>query len=63
MNLLELDQRENYGGFYVPAFQVKMAGQDLVRDLNLAVTSVEVDLRENRPKLYSFPLKPLHNMA
>jgi phage protein D len=54
MNLLELDQRENYGAFYVPAFQVKVAGQDLVRDLYLAVTSVEVDLSEKTSGRFSF---------
>ena len=54
MDLRELDQRESYGDFYVPAFQVKVAGQDLVRDLYLTVTGVEVDLTEKAPARFSF---------
>jgi phage protein D len=36
----------SYGDFYVPGFTVKAGGQDLVRELFLTVTSVEIDLKE-----------------
>lgn len=35
-----------YGDFYVPSFVVKVGAQDLVRELFLTVTSVELDLKE-----------------
>lgn len=34
---------EQYGHFYVPAFAVKVAGDDLLRDHAIAVTQAEVD--------------------
>jgi len=34
----------NYGQFYAPAFVVRLAGQELVRDLQVAVSQVEVDM-------------------
>jgi phage protein D len=54
VDLRELDQKQGYGDFYAPAFQVKVAGQDLVRDLYLSVTGVELDLTENTPGRFSF---------
>lgn len=34
----------NYRDFYAPAFVVRLAGRELVRDLQVAVTQVEVDM-------------------
>jgi phage protein D len=44
VNLEELER--GYGDFYVPSFTVKVDGQDLVRDLFLAVTRVQVTMKE-----------------
>lgn len=44
MNLEQLQAR--YGDFYVPAFTVKVDDQDLVRELFLAVTKVQVTMKE-----------------
>lgn len=52
MKLSELEKQ--YGDYYVPAFTVAVGGQDLVRDLYLTVTSVEVDLKEKTPGRFSF---------
>jgi phage protein D len=52
---MDLPAREkDYGAFYVPAFQVKVGGQDLVRELYLTVTGIEVDLPEKSPGRFSF---------
>jgi hypothetical protein len=45
---------KTYGDFYVPTFVVKVGGEDLVRDLFLAVTKVEVDLKEKVAGRFSF---------
>lgn len=42
MELVTLSR--NYGDFYAPAFVVRLAGRELVRDLQVAVTQVEVDM-------------------
>jgi phage protein D len=43
-----------YSDFYVPAFSVKIGGEDLVQDLFLAVTGVKVDLKEKAAGHFSF---------
>lgn len=45
---------EVYGEFYVPAFQVKVDGKDLVRELNFAVSNVEVGLTLNTMGRFNF---------
>ena len=42
MELTALSSR--YGNFFAPAFSLKIGGDDLTRDLLLAVAQVEVDL-------------------
>jgi phage protein D len=44
----------DYGEFYVPSFCVKVGADDLVRDLFLAVTRVEVALKEKAAGHFSF---------
>lgn len=45
---------DTYGDFYVPAFSVLVGTDDLVRDLFLTVTTVEVGLEEKTPGRFSF---------
>lgn len=52
MDILELAER--YEEFYVPAFAVKVRGQDLVRELLLTVTRAEIDLKEKTAGRFSF---------
>ena len=52
MNLQQLNQ--TYGDFYVPAFVVKVGADDVVRDLFLTVTGVEVDLKDKGAGHFSF---------
>jgi len=52
MDLPGLEKR--YGGFYVPAFVVTVGGEDLVRELFLTVTSVQVDLKQKVAGRFSF---------
>ncbi|SUS04672.1 conserved hypothetical protein [uncultured Defluviicoccus sp.] len=52
MRLTALETR--YGGFYAPAFSAIVGGQDLVRDLFLPVTQVEVDLKQRTANRFSF---------
>src|SRR5688572_4955534 len=54
MDLPSLEAR--YGNFYAPAFKVKVGGKDLVRDLFLSVTQVEVDLEQSAAGHYSFTI-------
>src|SRR5215475_5242325 len=35
---------ERYRNFYAPAFSVRVGGSDLLRDLNVAVAQIEVDM-------------------
>jgi phage protein D len=52
---VRLEQLEKlHGDFYVPTFVIKLGGEDLVRDLCLAVTSVTVDLKERAAGHFSF---------
>ena len=52
LNLQDLNK--TYGDFYVPAFVVKVGKQDVVRDLFLTVTSVEVELKDKGAANFSF---------
>ena len=52
MNLQQLNQ--TYGDFYVPTFVVKVGADDVVRDLFLTVTGVEVDLKDKGAGHFSF---------
>lgn len=52
MELYELESKK--GNFYVPTYSIKVANQDLLRDLLLAVSSVEVDLKQKAAGRFSF---------
>ncbi|MEU8816747.1 contractile injection system protein, VgrG/Pvc8 family [Actinoplanes sp. NPDC048796] len=52
MDLVALEER--HGGFYVPTFTVKVGGEDMLRDLFLAVSSVSVDLKERKAGHFAF---------
>ena len=53
--MIELSSLERkYGDFYVPAFKVEVDGQDLVRELYLTVTGVEVDLKQKAAGRFTF---------
>ncbi|MBB2948490.1 hypothetical protein FB565_008273 [Actinoplanes lutulentus] len=52
MRLEQLDGRHD--GFYVPAFTIRVAGEDVLHDLFLAVTSVTVDLKEKAAAHFTF---------
>lgn len=43
-----------YDSFYVPTFVVKVGGRDLVRELFLTITAVEVELKLNTTGRFSF---------
>lgn len=46
----------NYGDFYAPAFAVRVGGNDLMRDLQIAVSRVEVDLVLGATSRFSFTI-------
>jgi phage protein D len=52
MNLQKLS--ETYGDFYIPAFVVEIGTDDVVRDLFMTVTSVELDLKNKGASNFSF---------
>jgi phage protein D len=52
MDLATLSRQ--YGDFFVPAFSVKVAGDDLVRDTLVAVSQVEVDMMLGGAAHFSF---------
>ena len=52
---------KTYEEFYVPAFAVKVNGEDLVRKLFLTVTSAEVDLNEKTVGRFSFTVANAFN--
>ncbi|MBP6107123.1 MAG: phage late control D family protein [Steroidobacteraceae bacterium] len=59
MNLVDLSK--GYGNFYAPAFTVRLAGADVVRELFVAVTQVEVELVMNAASHFSFTLGDCYN--
>lgn len=54
MNLTTLARK--YGNFYAPAYAVRVAGADLMRDLWVAVSQVEVDLMLGAASRFTFTL-------
>jgi phage protein D len=57
-----VDLSEDYGNFYAPAFAVRLSRADVVRDLLVAVSQVEVDLVMNAPSRFSFTLANCYNL-
>jgi len=54
---MELSQlSDQYGNFYAPGFAIKAGGRELLRDLHLAPTQVEVDLVLGAASRFSFTL-------
>lgn len=51
-----VDLAEGHGQFYVPAFVVRVGREDLVRDLAVAVSQVEIDLNLTGAGRFSFTL-------
>jgi phage protein D len=51
MRIAELEH--DHGDFYVPTFVVKVGGEDVFRDLYLAVSEVSVDLKEKAAGRFS----------
>jgi phage protein D len=47
---------EQHGDFYVPAFAVRVAGKDLLREHMVAVTHAEVDLKLDAAGRFSFTI-------
>ena len=60
MELVELSN--DYGHFYAPAFSVRLSNADVVRDLLIAVSQVEVDQVMNAPSRFSFTLANCYNL-
>lgn len=56
-----VDLSEGYGNFYAPAFTVRLAGADVVRNLLVAVSQVEVELVMNAASHFSFTLSDCYN--
>lgn len=54
MRIAELERR--HADFYVPTAVVKVANEDVVRDLYLAVSEVSVDLKEKAAARFSFTI-------
>lgn len=51
MRIAELERK--HGDFYVPTFVVKVGGEDVLRDLYLAVSEVSLDLKEKAAGRFS----------
>lgn len=47
---------DKYRAFYAPAFSIRLSGQDLVRDLFVPVSQVEVDLMLGSTSRFSFTI-------
>jgi uncharacterized protein len=60
MDLVDLSK--DYDNFYAPAFAVRLSRADVVRDLLVAVSQVEVDLAMNAPSRFSFTLANCYNL-
>jgi len=57
-----VDLSKNYGNFYAPAFTVRLAGADVVRDLLVAASQVEAELVMNAACHFSFTLSNCYNL-
>lgn len=53
---------DDYRNFYAPAFCVRLAGADVVRDLLVAVSQVEAELVMNAASHFSFTLSNCYNL-
>lgn len=51
-----VERSRPYGDFFAPAFAVRLGGNDLVRDLHVAVSQVEVDLQLGTASRFSFSI-------
>jgi Bacteriophage probable baseplate hub protein len=60
MELSTLSDR--YGNFYAPAFSLRIGGDDLVRDLFIPVSQVEVDLVLGAAARFSFTVVNTYNI-
>lgn len=56
-----VDLSKGYGNFYTPAFTVRLAGADVVRELFVAVSQVDVELVMNDASHFSFTLSDCYN--
>jgi phage protein D len=56
------DFSTKYGDFYVPAYAVRVAGADLIRDSFVAVTQAEVDLALGAMSRFSFTIANAFDM-
>ncbi|WP_395018468.1 phage late control D family protein [Dongia sp.] len=56
------DASRTYGAFYVPAFAIKVSGKDLVRELGIGVSQVEVDLTLGAAGRFSFTVVHTYDM-
>jgi phage protein D len=61
MQLVDLSRK--YGNFYAPAFTVRVSRADVVRELFVAVSQVEVDLVMNAASRFSFTLSDCYDYA
>src|SRR5690348_13887113 len=52
---------KTYGDFYAPAYAVRLGGDDVTRDLLLAVSQVEVDLVLGAASRFSFTLSDCYS--
>jgi Bacteriophage probable baseplate hub protein len=57
-----IDLSKGYGNFYAPAFTVRFAGADVVRDLLVAVSQVEAELVMNAASHFTFTLSQCYNL-
>ena len=57
-----VDFSEGYRHFHAPAFTVRLAGADVVRDLLVAVAQVEVELVMNAASRFSFTLTDCYDL-
>jgi uncharacterized protein len=55
MRIAELEPK--LGDFYVPAFVIKVSGEDVLRDLYLSISQVSVDLKEKAAGRFSFTVE------
>ncbi|MDM0116699.1 hypothetical protein QTI66_31670 [Variovorax sp. J22R133] len=56
------DLSKGYGNFYAPAFTLRLAGADVLRDLLVAVSQIEVELVMNAASHFSFTLANCYNL-
>jgi phage protein D len=57
-----VDLSKGYGNFYAPSFSVRLSNADVVRDLLVAVSQVEVDQVMNAPSRFSFTLANCYSL-